>query len=126
MDGIRMANSLLQTMDLAYMRAEIQMALPDTVSIIRRSITSDQQGGYSEACGDAYQNVSARILISGGGESVSEGQQSTRPDGTLTVASSQSVEQTDRIVHASGTYEILFIDTGKSWDLTKRCQIRRI
>ena len=121
-----MANKLLQTMDLRYMRSQVQTALPDTINILRKSVTSDQQGGFTEAWSDAYQNIPARLATASGGESISAGQQDPSPTMTLTESSDQSVEQTDRVVHASGTYEVQFIDAGKSWDLTTRCQIRRI
>ena len=121
-----MANLLLQDMDLRYMRSEVKVALPDLVSIQRKVVTSDQQGGFSESWSDAYQNVPVRLTPSGGGESIVSGQQDPQKVFALTLASNQSIEQTDRIVHSSGTYEVQLIDQGKSWGLTTRCQILRL
>ena len=121
-----MVDKLLQEMDLRYMRVTVKTAMPDTVSIQRKDLDSDKQGGFTESWSDAYQNVPARLAITGGAESAGQGRQDLQPDATLTVTYDQSIEQTDRVVHASGTYEVQFIDAGKSWIAAKRCQMRRL
>ena len=121
-----MVNKLLQENDLRYMRAAAQTAMPDTVDVQRKNLASDKQGGFTESWANAYQNISARLAAKGGGESVGQGRQDLRLDYTLTLAYDQSIEQTDRVVHTSGTYEIQSIDVGKSWAATKRCQMRRL
>ena len=121
-----MTNKLIQNMDLTYMRAEAQKAMPDKVTIRRKSLASDKQGGYTEAWNDAYQDIPARLSIQPGGETLTEGRQDPQPKAVLTLAYNQSVEQTDRVIHASGTYEILFVNAGKSWSLGTQCQMRRL
>ena len=121
-----MVNQLLQTNDLAYIRAEAKKALPDFVSVQRKTLTGDGQGGYSESWSDAYQNVPARLSQTGSEESNTAGRQDWQADFMLTVSYDQSIEQTDRIVHTSGTYEIQGIDTGKSWSATKQCKMRQL
>ena len=123
---IAMVDKLLQTTELSYMRVEAKKAMPDTVNIQRKTTTSDQQGGYTESWDDAYQNIPARVTITGGGEVALQGRQEPRPDALLTVAFDQSIEQTDRVVHSSGTYEIKFVNTNRSWALVTQCQMRRL
>jgi len=121
-----MADKLLQSNELIYMRVEAKKAMPDTVNIQRRTTTSDQQGGYTEAWENAYQNIPARVTVTGGGEVAEQGQRAARPDALLTVAYDQSVEQSDRVVHTSGTYEIQFINAERSWAVVTQCQMRRL
>lgn len=123
---IAMVNKLLQNNELTYMRSEAKKAMPDTVNIQRKTTTSDQQGGYTESWDDAYQNIPARVTITGGGEVATQGRQEPRPDALLTVSFDQSVDQTDRVVHSSGTYEIKFVNTNRSWALVTQCQMRRL
>jgi len=121
-----MVNDLLQASDLQYMRVETRKAMPDKVSIQRKSLASDKQGGFSESWADAYQNIPARLAVKSIKESASTGRQDLQADFILTIAYDQSIEQTDRVVHASGTFEVQSIDAGKSWIATKRCQMRRL
>ena len=126
MVGILMVDKLLQGNDLAYMRNEAEKAMPDLVDIQRKTLTSDKQGGFTEAWANSYQQVAARIAGKGGGESNEAGRQDLQLDFMLTLAHDQSITQTDRVVHTSGTYEIQSVDTGKSWSATIRCQMRRL
>ena len=121
-----MADKLIQDMDLRYMRAAVKTAMPDIVSILRKSLASDKQGGFSESWEEAYQNIPARLSAASGKETVAQGREDLQVDFMLTVAYDQSVEQSDRVSHSSGTYEVHFVDSGKSWATSKRCQMRRL
>ena len=126
MDGTPMVNKLIQGNDLAYMRQETRQAMPDLVDIQRKSLVSDKQGGYTEGWANAYQNVTARLASKGGSESVEENRREVQVDFTLAVPYDQSILQTDRVVHSSGTYEVQSVDAGKSWTTSKLCQMRRL
>ena len=119
-----MADQLLQGMDLTYIRTEVRKALPDKVSIQRRTWTGDGQGGFAEGWSNVYQDIAARFTSTGGSESVAENRREAQMDFTLTLGYDQSIEATDRVVHTSGTYEVQTVDTGKSWATSKRCQVR--
>ena len=121
-----MVNRLLQANDLAYMRGETRKSMPDLVDIQRKTVESDKQGGFTESWANAYQDVPARIASKGGSESGSAGRQDLQLDYTLAVGYDQSILQTDRIVHTSGTYEVQSVDDGKSWATSKICQMRQI
>ena len=111
-------------MDLTYIRTEVRKALPDKVSIQRRTWTGDGQGGFTEGWSNVYQDIAARFTSTGGSESVAENRREAQMDFTLTLGYDQSIEATDRVVHTSGTYEVQTVDTGKSWSTSKRCQVR--
>lgn len=121
-----MANELLQGNDLTYMRVETRKAMPDAVDIQRKSLVSDKQGGYTESWGNAYQQIPARLSTKVGSESSDAGRQDFQIDATLTVPYDQSILQTDRVVHPSGTYEVQSVDAGKSWASSKICLMRRL
>ena len=114
-----MVNKLIQTNDLVYLRDEVRKSMPDTVDIQRKTIASDQQGGFTESWANAYQQVAARIASKGGSESSTAGRQDLQLDFTLAVGYDQSVVQ-------SGTYEVQSVDDGKSWATSKICQMRRL
>ena len=121
-----MANLLLQTGDLTYLRNEIQVALPDTVTIRRKAMTQDGQGGFTEAWGDAYQNVSARLAAPSGSERIAQERQDSLITTTITLPYAQNVEPTDRIIHPDGSFEVLSVNVHQSWGTAKRCQVRKL
>mgnify|MGYP003133108740 CR=1 FL=1 len=121
-----MTDKLLQGLDLDYMRTEAVRAMPDTVDIQRQSKELDGQGGFIVSWSEAYQNIPARLTSRGGSESTDTGRLDTQLSFTLTLAYDQSIEADDRVLHSSGTYEVQSVDTGKSWTLSKRCQMRQI
>lgn len=121
-----MVNKLIQKNDLVYLRDETRKAMPDLVDIQRKTLESDQQGGFTESWANAYQQVAARIAAKGGVESTTAGRQDIKSDFTLAVGYDQSILQTDRIIHSSGTYEVQSVDDGKSWATSTICQMRRL
>ena len=121
-----MVNKLLQLNDLTYMRSEARLAMPDTVNVQRMAQTADGQGGFTTEWSNVYQNIPARLTATGSSESLTAGRMNSQPDFMLTVASDQSIEETDRVVHLNDTYEVQSVDSEKSWKLTTRCQMRRL
>ena len=121
-----MANLLLQTSDLTYLRDEILVALPDTVTIQRKAMTADGQGGFSESWGDAYQSVSARLATPSGSERIAQERIDTLITTTITLPFSQNVLLNDRIIHPDGSFEVVSINENQSWGTAKRCLVRRL
>tara|TARA_Y100001951_G_C11130889_1_gene178169 strand:- start:53 stop:433 length:381 start_codon:yes stop_codon:yes gene_type:complete len=126
MADTQMADYLLQTGDVAYMRYEASKALPDTVSILRRTLESDKQGGFSESWAIAYENIPARIAFISSAEKFAVGREDVDVRFTVTVAYNQSLEQSDRISHGEDTYEVVSVTSSRSWDISKRCQARKV
>ena len=121
-----MVNQLLQTNDLAYMRSEVKLVMPDTVDIQRMSQEGDGQGGFITAWASAYQNIPARLSITNSSESLTAGILNARSQFLLTVASDQSIQETDRVLHLGDTYEVESVSDGKSWQLTTQCQMHKL
>ena len=121
-----MVNKLLQTSDLTYARVESQKAMPDNVTIQRKTLVSDQQGGFTESWSNVYQNIPGRVSVADGSESIAAGRQDVQISATLTVAYDQSIEQSDRVLHGGEAYEVQSVDSGKTWALARRCQMRRL
>ena len=121
-----MADYLLQTGDMTYMRSEASKALPDAVSILRRTLESDKQGGFSESWDIAYENIPARIAFMSSSEKFAVAREDVDVRFTVTVAYDQSLEQTDRISHGEDTYEVVSVTSSRSWDTSKRCQARQV
>jgi SPP1 family predicted phage head-tail adaptor len=121
-----MSEMLLDTNDLRYVRAEAKVAMPELVSIQRRSLAVDVTGGYTESWADAYQNVPARLAEVSGQESTTAAREDVQASFVMTVGYDQSVEQDDRVTHSSGTYVVMFVNEGRSWRTVKRCQLARL
>jgi SPP1 family predicted phage head-tail adaptor len=121
-----MADTLLQGMELTYMRTAAKTAMPDTVDIQRQSQEADGQGGYTTSWANVYQRVPARLNAKAASESVAADRLDTQQTFTLTVPYDQTIDATDRVVHSSGTYDVQSVDTGKSWTVSKRCQMRQL
>ena len=121
-----MANTLLQNNDLIYVRGEAQVSLPDTVSIQRRTLTSDGQGGFAESWSISYPNISARLGKSGNSETINGSRQEAVVTLTVTLPYSQSVEESDRIIHSTGTFEVTGINDSQTWGTVRVCQVRKL
>ena len=121
-----MADYLLQTGDMAYMRSQANQALPDVVSILRRTLESDKQGGVTEGWSIVYENIPARISFMSSAEKFAVAREDVDTRFTVTVAYDQSLEQADRISHGEDTYEVVSVTSSRSWDTSKRCQARQV
>ena len=121
-----MVNKLLQGNDLTYMQAETRKAMPDTITIQRKSLAGDGQGGYAESWNNSYQNVPARLAFKSESELIAAGRQDFQPVSTLTVGYDQSLNQSDRILFNEDTFEVMSISGIRSWDTVKRCQLRKV
>ncbi len=121
-----MADYLLQTGDMAYMRSQANQALPDVVSILRRTLESDKQGGFTEGWSIVYENIPARISFMSSAEKFAVAREDVDTRFTVTVAYDQSLEQSDRISHGEDTYEVVSVTSSRSWDTSKRCQARQV
>ena len=121
-----MANTLLQDFDLTYLRNEVKTILPDLVNIQRRSAVADGQGGFTESWGMVYSNVQAKVAFSSSAGRASQGQESPSTQLTVSLLYDQSVDLADRILFAGETLEVVSVNTPKSWQVLKLCQVRQI
>lgn len=117
--------SLLSTDDLTYMQDSIEECMPGTCYIL--SVTNASAGGgeYSETWGTAG-TANCRLDARGGGEKMQG--ESAQPvfSFILTLPHDTTVSNANRIKLDSVTYAITSIDTGKSWNASKRLTLELI
>ena len=120
--------TLLSGADMVYLRAEAENLLPDTCDIMERQISTDGVGGYSEAWSASYQGIPCRL--SEAQYQQREGVQAAREGANnvwvLTLPYDQAIGRDDRVLHNAVTYEIIFVNEGRSYDTVRRVQLRRI
>lgn len=112
--------------DLTYLRAEAEQALPTTVSIERAERTEDGQGGYTEAWRAVYQDVPARLAERTGREGVFGSKIAVDAEWVLTLPYDQGITAEDRVVHDGASYEVAFVNEGRSYDTVRRVLLRRV
>lgn len=120
------ADTLLQTGDLAYVRAQAEKALPTTVSILEHRSQEDGQGGFTEDYETAYQDVPARLAEMTGREAVQAARQNVEADYMLTVPYDQGLDETMRVQHGEQMYTVVFVNAGRSYDTTRRAMVKRL
>jgi SPP1 family predicted phage head-tail adaptor len=100
--------------------------MPEDIIIQVLSRTQDGQGGLTEAWTTAYQDVPARLAERSGNERIVAGTQYEAAEYILTVPWDQNIEETMRIIHDGVTYEVLFVNHGRSFDSARRCLLKRL
>jgi len=100
--------------------------MPGTCNILSVTLTSDDQGGYTEAWGTAtlgescrLDSINAREVVAGAGLQAFHLYVLTLPHGT-TIATSNRVEV------GSDTFSVTSIDQEKSWSTCVRAYLERI
>lgn len=120
---------MLTGAELTDMREEAELALPDVCVVQARTLTSDGQGGRTEAYATS---VTTTCRVSPAGQTT-QGNEVTRGDGTkaladwiVTLPYSTSVAQTDRLLVNGVTYEVLGVKAPRGWEITRRVLARTI
>jgi hypothetical protein len=101
--------------ELAGMRAEINHLLPDTCTILSVTRTSNGSGGFTESMGTVSAGVACRLDFMSGSEAIVAQALTPLSRWELTVPTGTSITQTSRILIGGNTYNVLSVDTGKSW-----------
>ncbi len=121
--------SLISQTDIDHIRTEAESVLPDFCTIQTGTRASDGQGGNPITFADTYTDVPCRFGAFSQKEIEVEqrkGQlESDRPF-WLTIKRSQPIAISDRVKKDAITYEVRYIDDGKSYQATKRAQVVRI
>ena len=121
-----MADTLMQTADLAYVRAQAEQALPTTVHLLELRRTEDQQGGYTESYVLAYRDVPARLAETNGREQAVAGRLNIEAEYMLTVPYDQAIDSAMRVQHGETVYAVMFVNAGRSYDTTRRAMLKRL
>ncbi len=116
--------TLLSAADLVYLRTEAEKLLPDTCDIVERQLASDGQGGFTEAWAPSYQDVPCRLAESSGREKAVGNREAGDSSWVLTLAHDQAIGRDDRVYIGGRTYEVVFVNEGRSHDTVRRVQLR--
>jgi hypothetical protein len=119
---------MLTSGDLTQMRSDLAQLLPDTCAILSPTMASDGMGGWTTTWGTAAASVACRIdpdTGQAGREVLSGGAVEPYHRYILTLAQSQAIATTNRVVVGGHTYSVISVDAGKSWAVSTRCSLER-
>ena len=112
--------------EIMAMRDTQEDALPDTCIVRRRTLISDDMGGYTETWTDVGE-YSCRIVPETTND---EGEQSekvtVRAEWAITLPYNADVQEADRVQHGSTYYEVVQVRGGESWQTALRCVCWRV
>ena len=119
-------DTLLSNADFLYVQAEHQKAMPERVIIQTQQSQEDRQGGFTEAWINAYEDVPARLAEVSGREGAFAARLGVDAGYILTVPASQALDETMRVLHKGVTYEVVFVNTGRSHETARRAALKRL
>lgn len=117
----------LSTLELAQLRSDASVYMPDTAIIYSKTVTITTMGGQSEDW-TAAATVSCRLapLTLNMGE-VLGGAQLTSPTAwVLTIAHNQAIDATQRVEIDSDTYQVERVEDDHSNRTARRAYLRRL
>ena len=121
-------SELLSTSDVTWMQDIQGRALPGTIVIESKTLTTDGMGGYSEAWA-AVGTVDGRIMqrvARQSGETLGGAQVSSVTQWFATMPSGTTVTAANRLKFESRTYEIISVNNDASWQTATRCEVRAL
>lgn len=119
-----MSDLPLSTGELVQMRHTADTYLAGTAVIHTATKTSDGQGGYTwayAASGTVAARLSPEVLR--GDEVVVGGRLAEVSPWILTVPAATSIDEDDRVVYNSITYEVSEVLTGIPWEISRRVRL---
>jgi hypothetical protein len=120
--------ALVSANDLAMMRAAQVNALPDTCTIQRATSGHNTIGEGTLAWSTVGTAIACRVRPANRITDLTEmgGQQTAVANWMATLAHNQDVQDGDRLIMGSDTYEVLNSQRDESWVTAVRCEMRRI
>lgn len=121
--------TLLSPAQITAMRTTADLALPDTVVISRRTVSSDGAGGWNESWATAA-TVAGRLMpryqISSM-EGQGPGQIQAVAQWTLTLPAGTDLRAGDRVAVAGRTFEVYaLLSAGVAWRISVRADVREV
>jgi hypothetical protein len=117
--------------ELAAIRDDIADLMPDTCTIEKLATVNDAIGAAARSFSNRATGVSCRLdpidsVTLTGNEIVSSKKNYIITEGMfmLTLPHDTTIEETDRVVHNSVTYEVVHVDDDKSWQASVRCVLK--
>jgi len=121
-----MSEQLISPADLDYVRLEVTETFAGRCDIEAVEEIEDAQGGFSREVAITYQDVPCRFAERTGRERMVAGRETVEGDWILTVDHNQAVSASDRVVHRGNRYEVVFVDGNKSYNIHRRCLLKKL
>jgi SPP1 family predicted phage head-tail adaptor len=102
------------------------VALPDTGDILSLTRVEDGQGGFIEAWGTASANVKCRMDYRSGMEIVAGGAVQSFTGWYLTLPYDAGLTVAQRFQHEGNLYNVIEVNSGKSWSLFLYARLERV
>lgn len=126
-----MAAPIVTTSQLAMMRAVAERALPGTAAIHRRTLTTDNVGGWADsyssvgtvACRLAFQGTKTEPTLVDMEEG---GTVKTEQRWIITLPYGTDIRETDRIVTGGSTFVVISGMETRSYELTRRVLVKKV
>lgn len=120
--------SVFDSHDLEFTRSTLEELLPDRCIILSLTNTVDGQGGMTQTWGTASLNVACRIDPGRKDFFESVTGETLKPFTywILTVPHDTSLTAAQRVKIGTAEYNVETVDTGKSWNASKRAILRGV
>ncbi len=109
---------------LGQIRAAQLEFLPDTVTVVSASLSSDSQGGYTVS-GCTTASYMGRLSMVSAREQDVSGRWVERINPTLTLPYDATVSASSLVYVGGICYRIQGVDSAKSWNTALRCPVER-
>ena len=109
------------TNEIAAQQDAVANTLAGSCVIERVTLTSDGQGGFTQAFA-AVGTADCRIVANSGNTKITGATFERVGDYTITLASGTDVEEQDRIIKDGINYRVLFVDDVRDWQTAARVQ----
>lgn len=118
---------MISATDLAAMVAAQAAALPSTCSVVRRVLTADGMGGYTETWATLTASVACRLAShSAPTEAIMAERYGGRQTWMLTLPAATDVTHEDRVTLSGVTYEVVGLSSGGAWETARRVIVGRV
>ena len=122
----------LTTAEITQMRTDVETLLPDVGDILSLTQASDGQGGFTDTWGTATANVACRLdplmghTMVGSMETMAGAAIQPYSRFTLTVPNGTAITAANRFLLSGTSYNVISLDTGRSWNLCKRMIVEKV
>lgn len=116
----------LSTAQLAQIRRLAEEHMPDTATILRRTLTDDGNGGQVESYASAG-TTACRVRLDNSRSNRDEGGRITNPDyWIVNIPTSTTLDDTDRLTINSDTFEIVGPIPKGSYQASQSIRLRKL
>lgn len=112
--------------ELAALQDDLETLMPGTCAILTQTNTADGYGGYTTTWGTASASVKCRLDPMTGRENVAAAEVQSFHRYMLTLPHDTTIDTTGRVVLSGVTYNVVSVDTNKSWMATTRVIVERV